>query len=333
MRWFATSLVLGLVPGVAIAEPTPITSLEQVQQLCSELQPQPPSNVRDAAARAHADADQQAKQKAAMQHELLLTLPPGQFRVAEADADTHSLTIDTQRAFRFFKGAAVFYPVDQQDLDLILPEGQELPARTDDLTLKLVVRPGQDADQPCLQGLAKDYVMGVEILSASLTTQAGQLVAKLDEDESIDRPANPNGTPQVEIDPVLVDGSAASAAQVTEGVQQLKSRLTQCYQTSLSHTPALDGTMVVGFAFSSDGKPADLTMMADSVQDDAMASCVTQALSQLSLPKPGKAAKADKGLKPNRKTAASSGQLAFSDGGTSGSHDSRASITLRFERK
>ncbi|MBS2028048.1 MAG: hypothetical protein JST54_09115 [Deltaproteobacteria bacterium] len=300
-------IVVGLVPALAFADATPLTSLDQVQKLCAELQTAP-----------NATADAKAARTEALKRELKLTLPPGQYRIAEADPSSNTLSVDTEHAFRLFKGAAVFYPVDEEDLDLAVPEGKALPADTHDMALELVVRPGQDTDQACAIGLAHDYVMGVEILSARLVNPAGATVAAMEEDESIERTAKAGGTPTVEIVPAVVEGSASMARQVTDGLQGMRARLMECYQHSLQAHPTLDGSMVLGFDVSG-GKPGPVTVMADSVQDDAMAACVSKTVSGLDLkgaPPPAPA----KGKKAAKAAASESGA-------------GRASVALRFERK
>lgn len=302
------SLMLALValaPALAVAQPTPITSVEQVQKICSDLK----------AAASNKSADSPAQRDAAMEQEYQLTLQPGQYKISEADPSSGTLTVDTQRAFRLFHGQAVFYPVDEEDLDLSVPEGQPLPQKTDDLALQLVVRPGQDSEQPCTVGLAKDYVMGVEVLSARLVNKSGAAVASLEEETGLERQGKSSGQPEVEIEPAVVEGSASMAKTVTDRMTQLRPQLTQCYQQGLQKQPALDGSLVLGFDVSS-GKPGQVTVMADSVQDDQVSRCVTSAVSGLDLGKGAPAAKA-------KKSKAASGEA----------YTGRASIALRFERK
>jgi len=298
-------LAVMVTPTMALADVTPLTSLDQVQKLCAQLQT--PANPSSEAKAARDDAEKQ---------ELKLTLPAGQFRISEADPSSNTLSVDTEHAFRLFKGQAVFYPVDEEDLELAVPEGKSLPADTHDMSLELVVRPGQDTDQACAMGLAHDYVMGVEILSARLVNPAGATVAAMEEDESIERTAKANGAPTVEIVPAMVEGSPSMARQVTDGLQGLRSRLMECYQHSLQQHPTLDGSMVLGFDVSG-GKPGPVTVMADSVQDDAMAACVSKIVGGLNL-SAAAAPAAPKGKKAAKGTTESAG---------------RASVALRFERK
>lgn len=306
MRKLLVALV-AFGPTLAFAEPVAITSLDQVQKLCTDLR-SPDAKGGDKAAH-----------DAAMQQEYQLTLQPGQYKIGEADPGSGTLSIDTQRAFRLFHGQAVFYPVDEEDLDLAVPEGQPLPQKTDDLALQLVVRPGQDAEQPCTVGLSKDYVMGVEVLSARLVNKSGAAVAALEEDTGIQRAGSTNGQPDVEIEPAVVEGSATMSKTVTDRIAQLRPQLTQCYQQGLQKQPALDGSMVLGFDVSG-GKPGQVTVMADSVQDDQVATCVTRAVSGVEL---GKSAPAPKAAKKNEKASKGGGET----------YTGRASIALRFARK
>lgn len=296
-----------LAPVAAQAEVVPLTRVEQVQRLCSALGPaKGPSG--EALQRAQAEGPAAAAREAALEEELSVTLPPGEFRIADADASTGTLTVDTTRAFRLFKGKVVLYPVDDEDLELALPEGAGLPREVSALSLVLTVRPGQDTEPGCTSGKGGDVVMGVEVLSAVLTDRAGAVVARLDEDPSRERAARPGGKPIVEIEPVTVEGPAALAHQLGDGLQPLKPRLTQCYQASLGQKPGLDGTLVLGFELGKGGKPGEVTVMADSVQDEPLARCAARVVAELSLGKPRKGEKA----------AAASG---------------RASVSLRFERR
>jgi hypothetical protein len=295
-------LALGLIPAAALAAPLPISSVEQVSHLCQDLR-----------------AKGGPAKETALKQEFLLRLAPGQFQIAESDPETGTLTVDTSRSFRFFKGQVVLYPVDEEDLDLTLLEGQAMPASTGDMTLELDVRPGQDAEQPCYTGLAKDYVLGVEVLSARLVSHEGKVVAQLEPDESIDRaPVKSEGAPQVEVEPAQVEGSPQASAQLTENVKQLRPQLTECYQKGLARTPTLDGSLVLGFDLSPAGKPGEITVEADSVQDDAMSACVSGAVKGLTVS--GAPAPAAKKGPPGTKVAqAETG--------------SRASVVLHFGRK
>jgi hypothetical protein len=307
MRWLLQAGLAVLVPAVALAEGTPLTGIEQVRGLCEALGTSR-STPGEPLARAQAEGPAKEAHDRALQQELVVTLRPGEFRIADADVSSGTLTVDTARAFRLFKGQVVFYTVDDEDLDLAVPEGAGLPRNTGELTLELTVRPGQDTEPGCTVGLSKDYVVGVEVLSAQLRDRKGAVVARLDEDPSRDRLSRPGGKPVVEIDPALTEGAGPLARQVGDGMQQLKPRLVQCYQASLGVRPSLDGTLVLGFEFTPGGKPGPVTLVADSVQDEALARCVTQAVSELAL------SKARKG----EKVAAPSG---------------RASVSVRFERK
>ena len=81
------------------------------------------------------------------------TLTPGHFHVSEADAESGTVSVDTAAAFRLFKGAATLYPVDQEDLELRVPEGGAWPAAPEALTLDIVFRPGQNHRDPVHRGV------------------------------------------------------------------------------------------------------------------------------------------------------------------------------------
>ena len=298
------AFALALAPAAALAEPVALTQLSQVQKLCAELKS--PAHTGDALENAQ-PASSEARQQA-MRQEFLIRLPPGQYRISEADPSSGTVTVDTEHAFRLFKGQVVFYPVDEEDLDLHVAEGQALPQSARDLELDLVVRPGQDSEQPCTVGLSKDYVMGVEVLSARLLNKGGTTVAALEEEQGIERQAKAEGAPEVTIEPAVVEGSADLAKQLTQGMNQLRPKLTQCYQLGLAKQPALDGSLVLGFELSSAGKPGQVTVVADSVQDDAVSRCVSDAVAGLSVG----------GASSAKKKSATNG---------------RASVAVHFERK
>jgi hypothetical protein len=319
MRNLLPSLLLLLSPALAGAAPTPLSTLDQVEQLCHDLQPHAQPMRKDVVAQANADLEQTRRKKAALDREYLLTLPPGQFRFSEADADTRSLTVDTQKAFPAVGGRATLYPVDQTDIDLVLLEGQPFPPSSEGMSLELVVRPGEDSEPSCTASHARTFALGIEIVDARLVDPQGKLVAKWDQDEFVDKPLPAGeGKPEVDVEPAWVESSGVASKTVTDGVSKLRPQLADCYKQGLVREPSLDGCMVLSFEVSGEGKPGDIVVVADSVQDEQVAACVTQTLAGSKLIAMAPPAKPDPASARRPRGVLNPG---------------RASVSVRFERR
>jgi len=296
MRLLPLSSVLFLMPTMAWSAPVPLTSAEQVKTLCRDLAGLDPGDSPLQAARGEAQAA--AQRDAARQAQFAVTLPPGAFRLSDADPRSGTLTLDTERAFRLFKGQVVLYPVTDDDLDLTVPRGQPLPASTQGLSLQLVIQ-AADTDAPCTASLSKEYALGVTVRSARLVDPNGAAVAALTADAD-DRAGTTTGAPEVTIEPAVVEGAPRLAKALTQRLQAMRPELTACYQQGLKAQPALDGSLVLGFSLQG-GKPGAITVVADSVQSDAVSRCVSAAVAGLSLERSPKPSHASVALQFGRK--------------------------------
>lgn len=265
--------------------PRVLESPAQVRALCEALAPSERLLPRgDVVERARAEAAHDARREAALEARYRVEISADRLRFGEYDPDEQQLVL-SDRAFLSAAGGSVqVWPVEDAGLPVAVDGAAARrivqAAAQGRLRLALTFTLPDDADVTCghANGSSR-YSLGVEPFRWEYLDR-GQVLAR--GGEGADRPAvtaAEGARPRVRVSDPLGGGGR----ELRSAVQAREKDLEGCYQQALRQNPGLDGSLVAEVELAR-GAARSVRMAADSVQDEAMAGCVTGIISRVAFP-------------------------------------------------
>ncbi len=282
LAWLA-ALVVG---GTASTNPIVLDAADKAAALCTSLQPTERVRFKEGASSVGEQrAAYEDKQKAAREQVYQLTLQGNEFQVSEIDPAQATIAIDTTRPFRGLGGALTIYDIEVDELVLHADPQNVTPAReavrAKRANLVITFKVAADEDSPCFASTAKAYILASDFVSAELRDGATVLARAVEEDGFAPARAAA-GKPTVDVVAIGGEGGAAVPAEITAHVQKVKPDAQRCYEKALAKDPSIDGSVVFGWVVKA-GKPVP-SVQAESVQDDDLVRCLTQAMANVAAP-------------------------------------------------
>ncbi len=272
-----TAAAFASVP--ARAGPVPLTSEAKVRELCLGLRPAERMGFKDAEKR---EAFERRRQELAST-DYFLELPWGAFRVSDWDQDAGEVTLSTERPFRVLGGALTVFDADRSEIVFRAVKGQDGALRTalnkGTASLALVLRPAEADDAPCTVSGAPAYTLLSDFMSAEL--RVGKVTVARAEEDGFVAMGVTEGKPTVE---VTSAGEGETAPELLGAIAKLKPELEKCYATGLGRNPALDGSLVLGIETAKDGRLQASNVLADTLHDGELESCVKQTVATAKAP-------------------------------------------------
>lgn len=256
----------------------------QVRALCEALLPSERLLARgDVVERATAEAAHDSRREAALEGRYRVVIPAERLRFGEYDPDEKQLVLSERAFLSGAIGAIQVWPVESGGLPVTVEPAaaqrimQAAKRRT--LALALTFTLPDDDDVTCGHANGSNrYSLGVDPFRWEYL-DGGRVLAR--GGEGSDRPlvtAAEGAQPRVRVaDPI------GGGREIRSAVEAKEKDLEGCYQRALGQNPALDGSLVAEVELAG-GAARAVRMAADSVQDEAMAGCVTGVLSHVAFP-------------------------------------------------
>jgi hypothetical protein len=282
----ALTFVLAASPAKP-ASPAPrvLESPGQVRALCGALTPSERLVVRgDVVERARAEAAHDSRREDALGARYRVQIAADRLRFAEYDPDEEQLVL-SERAFLGAAGGSI---------QVWATESAGLPVKADAaaaqrimqaagrkrLALALTFTLPDDDDVTCGHANGSNrYSLGVEPVRWEYLDGAEVLARG---GEGGDRPiasAAEGARPRVRVSDPIGAGRALRSA-----VEARQEDLVACYQRALQENPGLEGSLVAEIDLAS-GAARSVRVAADSLQDEAMAGCVSGIVSRAAFPR------------------------------------------------
>lgn len=261
------------------ADPRPVTTEKQAAELCAASAPTERVRFKgDAVDRAAAAQKHDEERDAALDRRYRTTVAAKEVTFGDYDAAQGELSLSPRSGLSGAGGALRLWLTGDKTLpvnaDAAAAKRVFAAQKAGRLELQLVFELDGDAsDAPCVavpgthrftvaaSPVSWSYVAGGEVLARG--------------GEGADKPlasAKAGAKPHVEVEDAISEGVAGDAR---DRVAARRQDLEGCYASALQKDPTLDGTLVLEVQLTKkDGAPEKVDVVADSVQDDALAGCV-----------------------------------------------------------
>ena len=271
-------------PGAPPAVRHVLESPAQVRALCHALTPSGRLLTRgDVVERARAEAAHDALREVLRGARYRVHIAADRLRFDEYDPEEQQLVLSERAFLGAASGSIQVWPVEDAGLPVTVDEAAARrimkAAARKSLTLALTFTLPDEDDVTCGHANGSNrYSLGVEPFRWEYLDGA-QVLAR--GGEGGDRPivtAAEGARPRVRVsDPV------GGGREVRSAVEARTKDLEGCYQRALRQNPGLDGSLVAEVDLAG-GAARSVRMAADSLQDEAMAGCVTGIISRVSFP-------------------------------------------------
>lgn len=285
MRGLSVLLGSMLLASPALAgDMVPLVSEAKIAEICKGLQP-PERQVFPGplAARSAARTAYETEHKQLRKTHFLIELVWGGFTVAEFDDVEKVVTLATEKPFRAFKGQLALFDAGRDDIELDAVEGELEALKTGlakgTLSLVLHFKPAEEEGTPCVVSKAKSYAFSVDLLGVELRDGARTVARSLRDDLS--PLPNAQGKPTVEIRSAAGQECQDCSSDVVNTVATLLPDYSACYDAALAKRPTLDGSLILDVVSSKAGELSVATVIADSVADADLLTCVKAGLAKL----------------------------------------------------
>ncbi len=262
-----------------------LESPAQVRALCEALAPSERLLTRgDVVERARAGAAHDARREEALQARYRVEISADRLRFGEYDPDEQQLVLSDRAFLSAASGSVQVWPVEDAGLPVAVDGAAARrimqAAAHKRLRLALTFTLPDDADVTCGHANGSNrYSLGVEPFRWEYLDR-GQVLAR--GGEGADRPAvtaAEGARPRVRVSDPLDGGGR----ELRSAVEAREKDLEGCYQQALRQNPGLDGSLVAEVELVR-GAARSVRMAADSVQDEAMAGCVTGIIARVAFP-------------------------------------------------
>jgi hypothetical protein len=272
-----------------VRDPAPVTiaTAQDVAALCKALTPAERMRFQgDAVSRGQAEAEHDATRDAALAARYRVEVATAQLGFEPYDPEEKRLALSVKTTLPAVGGRLRLWPGEGLAVEVDAATARQILEGQKQRTLRLEVTfeaASDDGGTPCTSVSGeKTSTLSVDAVTWEYTV-GERLVAR--GGEGADRPlvtAAQGARRRVEVAPAISD---ANGREVRKRVQGRAGDLEGCYAGALTKDPALDGSLVAELKLTAGGgAPERVAIVADSIQDDAMAACVKKVLGRTEFP-------------------------------------------------
>ncbi|MGI5862430.1 MAG: AgmX/PglI C-terminal domain-containing protein [Myxococcales bacterium] len=243
------------------------------------------------AERAEAIAAYESERERLRASRFAVELPWADFAIAGWSPEEAAVKVSAERPFRVLGGKLVIFDLDHELLELEAVQGRAELLREGlakgSLTLGLAFQPAEEEPCPCTMSVAGTYALAVDFLSVEL--RADSLPVARAVGKGFVPMSREKGVATVEIRAADLSEGAAPAALV-DAVQRSEREVLGCFAQALERDSTFDGALVLDLHADASGSVAELSVLADSLPDDAASKCILAAVKQVRAPKSARGA-------------------------------------------